>query len=77
MAVHGPHSAQEGGALIELHLGGVGAGATRRARLREDRRTDVTPLDRSYEDRAVEDDVLGEQLTHLGWCGLAGFPQLS
>jgi hypothetical protein len=33
VAIHGPHPAQEGGALIELKLGRIGTGTTRSARL--------------------------------------------
>ena len=68
VAIHGPHPAQEGGALIELKLGCIGTGTTRRARLSENRRDDFTPLDRPYQDRAVEYDVFGKQLAHLGGC---------
>ncbi len=34
VAIHGPHPAQESGALIELKLGCIGTGTTGRARLR-------------------------------------------
>ena len=57
VAIHGSHPAQEGGALIELKLGCIGTGTTRRARLSENRRDDFTPLDRPYQDRAIEYDV--------------------
>src|SRR5262249_25268243 len=60
VAIHGPHPAQEAGALIELRLGCIGNGTTRRARLSENRRDDFTPLDRPYQDRAVEYDVFGK-----------------
>jgi hypothetical protein len=50
VAVHGPHPAQKGGALIELKLACIGAGTTRSARLSENRRADVTPLDGPYQD---------------------------
>src|SRR5207249_11138584 len=46
----------------------IRTGTTRRARLSENRRDDFTPLDRPYQDRAVEYDVFGEQLAHLGGC---------
>src|SRR5437899_5268979 len=46
VAIHGAHPAQEGSALIELELSCIGAGTARRARLSEDRRAEVTPLDR-------------------------------
>src|ERR1700704_467720 len=74
VAIHGPHPAQEGGALIELKLGCIGTGTTRRARLSENRRDDFTPLDWPYQDRAVEYDVFGKQLAHLGGCRFTGFP---
>jgi len=70
VAIHGPHPAQEGGALIELKLGCIGTGTTRRARLSENRRDDLAPLDRPYQDRAVEYDVFGKQLAHLGRCSV-------
>jgi len=70
VAIHGPHPAQKSGALIDLKLGCVGAGTTRSARLSENRRADFTPLDRPYQDRAVEYDVFGKQLAHLGGVGL-------
>src|ERR1044071_2050516 len=38
VAIHGPHPPQKGGALIELELGYVSPGTTRRARLGENRR---------------------------------------
>src|SRR5262245_19275143 len=53
MAIHGPHPAHEGGALIDLELGCVGTRTTRSARLGENRRDDLSPLDRPYQDRAV------------------------
>src|SRR5215467_1919729 len=74
VAIHGPYPAQEGGALIELKLGCVGTGTTRSARLSENRGDDFTPLDWPYQDRAVEYDVLGKQLAHLGGCRMTGFP---
>src|SRR5437016_1412244 len=74
VAIHGPHPTQEGGALIELKLGCIGTGTTRRARLSENRRDDFTPLDRPYQDRAVEYDVFVKQLAHLCGCRLTGFP---
>src|SRR5262249_1711555 len=74
VAIHGPHPTQEGGALIELKLACIGTGTTRGGRLSENRRADFTPLDRPYQDRAVEYDVLGKQLAHLGGCRLTGFP---
>src|SRR5215475_3779749 len=74
VALHGPLPAQEGGALIELKLGCIGTGTTRRTRLSENRRNDFTPLDRPYQDRAVEYDVFGKQRAHLGGCGLTRFP---
>src|SRR5262245_37113664 len=77
VAIHGPHPAKEGGALIELKLGCIGTGTTRSARLSENRRADFTPLDRPHQDRAVEYDVFGKQLTHLGGCRFTGFPQFS
>ncbi len=40
------------------------------ARLSENRRADFTPLDRPYQDRAVEYDVFGKQLAHLAAVGL-------
>src|SRR5258707_6626984 len=70
VAIHGPNPAQEGGALIELELGCIGTGPARRARLSENRRAEVTPLDRPCQDRAVEYDVFGKQLAYLGGCGL-------
>src|ERR1700716_1856881 len=45
VAIHGPHPAQEGGALIDLKLGCIGTGTTRRARPSENRLDDFTPLD--------------------------------
>src|SRR5215471_10420563 len=74
VAIHGPHPAQESGALIELKLGCIGTGTTRRARLSENRRDDFTPLDWPYQDRAVEYDIFGKQLAHLGGCRVTGFP---
>src|SRR5579862_2844297 len=74
VAIHGPHPAPEGGALIELKFGCIGTGTTRSARLSENRRDDFTPLDRPYQDRAVEYDVFGKQLAHLGGGRLTGFP---
>src|ERR1700694_1575617 len=74
VAIHGPHPAQEGGSLIELKLGCIGTGTTRRARLSENCRDDFTPLDWPYQDRAVEYDVFGKQLAHLGGGRLTGFP---
>src|SRR6266403_557280 len=74
VAIHGPYPAQEGGALIELKLGYIGTGTTCSARLSENRRDDFTPLDRPHQDRAVEYDVFGEQLAHLGGGRLTGFP---
>src|SRR5258708_32697276 len=74
VAIHGPHPAQEGGALIELKLGCIGTRTTRSARLSENRRDDFTPLDRPYQDRAVEYDVFGKQRAHLGGCRVTGFP---
>src|SRR6266404_2737873 len=44
VAIHGPHPAKEGSALIEPELGCIGAGTARRARLSEYRRAEVTPL---------------------------------
>src|ERR1700730_829895 len=49
LAIHGPHPAQECGALIELKLGCIRTGTTRRARLSENRGDDFTPLDRPYQ----------------------------
>src|ERR1700752_4576618 len=72
--IHGPDPAQEGGALIELKLRCIGTGTTRRARLSENRRDDFTPLDRPYQERAVEYDVFGKQRAHLGGCGFTRFP---
>src|SRR6266404_1725383 len=46
VAIHGPHPAQKGRALIELRLGCIGTGTTCRTRLSENPRTDVTSLDR-------------------------------
>src|SRR5580765_9014955 len=60
VAILGPHPAQEGGALIDLKLGCIGAGTTRSARLSENRRDDFTPLDRPYQDGAVEYNVFGK-----------------
>src|SRR6202030_1726409 len=77
VAIHGPHPAQEGGALIELELGCIGTGTTRNARLSENRRDDFTSLDRPYQDGAVEYDVFGKQLAHLGGCRFTGFPQFA
>src|SRR6266403_745683 len=74
VAIHSPHPAQEGGALIELKLGCIGTGTTRRARLSENRRDDFTPLDRPYQDRAVEYDIFGKQLAHLRGGRVTGFP---
>src|ERR1051325_8704704 len=71
VAIHGPHPAQKSGALIELELGCIGAGTARSARLSENRRADFTPLDRPYQDRAVEYDVFGKQLAYLGGCRFA------
>src|SRR3981189_2624042 len=68
VAIHGPYPAQEGSSLIELKLGYISTGTTRRARQSENRRDDFTPLDWPYQDRAVEYDVFGEQLAHLGGC---------
>src|SRR5437773_447680 len=74
VTIHGSHPAQEGGVLIELKLRCIGTGTTRRARLSENRRDDFTPLDRPYQDRAVEYDVFGKQRAHLGGCGFTRFP---
>src|SRR6266446_1624862 len=61
-------------ARIELKLRCIGTGTTRRARLSENRRDDFTPLDRPYQDRAVEYDVFCKQRAHLGGCRFTGFP---
>ena len=45
-----------------------------RARLSENRRDDFTALDRPNQDRAVEYNVFGKQLAHLGGRRLTGFP---
>src|SRR5713101_4673305 len=74
VAIHGPHPAQKGGALIGFKLGCIGTRTTRGARLSENRRDDLTPLDRPYQYRAVEYDVFGKQLAHLGGGRLTGFP---
>ena len=67
VAVHSPHPAQEGRAFTELKLGCIRTGTTRRTRLSENRRDDVTPLDRPVlEDRTVEYDILGKQSAYLG-----------
>jgi hypothetical protein len=58
-------------ALIELKLRCIVTGTTRRARLSENRRDDLTPLDRPYQEWAVEYDVIGKQLAHLRGCGFA------
>src|SRR5215470_17744470 len=71
VAIHRPHPAQERGALIELKLGCIGTGTTGSARLSENRRADLTPLDRSYWDRAVEYDVSAS--SSLIWAGV-GLP---
>src|SRR5215471_1864813 len=74
VAVHGPHPAQEGGALIELNLGRIGTGLTRSTRLSKNRGDDFTPLDRPRQDRAVEYDVFGKQLADLSGCRFTRFP---
>src|SRR3982074_500816 len=68
-----PTQRKEGGAL-ELKLGYIGTGTSCSARLSENRRDDFTSLDRPYQDRAVEYDVFGKQLAHLGGGRLTGFP---
>jgi len=67
-------SMEEGGTPIELELGRIGTGTTRRARLGEYRRDDFTPLDRPYQDRALEYDVFGKERAHLGGCSVTRFP---
>src|SRR3979409_346021 len=57
-----------------LKLGCIGSGSTRSARLSENRRDDFAPRDRPYQDRAVEYDVFGKQLAHVGGCGVTRFP---
>ena len=70
-----PLPAQEGGALTKLELGGVGTGTTRRTRLSENRRDDLTPFDRPYQDWAVEYDVVGKQRAHLRGCRVTSFAE--
>src|SRR5215813_6758955 len=77
VAIHGPHPAQEGGALIKLKLGCIGTRTTRRARLSENRGDDFTSFDRPCQDWAIEYDVFGKQLAYLGGCRFTGFPQFS
>src|ERR1700747_674551 len=60
VAIHGPHPPQERGAVTELKLGRIGTGTTRSTRLSENRRADFTPLDRPYQNRAVEYNVFGK-----------------
>src|SRR5256885_7023311 len=74
VALDGPLPTQEGGTVIELELGCIGTAATRRARLGKNRRDGSTPLDRPYQDRAVEYDVFGKQRADLGGCSVTGFP---
>src|ERR1700751_5352422 len=59
-----PTPAQEGSALIELKLGRIGTRNTCSARLSENRRDHVTPLDRPCQNRTIEYDVVGKQLAH-------------
>src|ERR1700731_2621211 len=73
-AVNGPLPSQEGGTPIELELGRISTGTTRRARLGEYRRNDFTPLDRPYQERAVEHDIFGKERAHLGGCSVTRFP---
>src|SRR6266404_3145763 len=74
VAVHGPLPTQEGGTPIELELGRIGTRTTRRARLGEYRRDDFTPLNRPYQDRALEYDVFGKERAHPGGCSVTRFP---
>src|ERR1700682_4685159 len=73
-AVNGPLPSQEGGTPIELELGRISTGTTRRTRLGEYRRNDFTPLDRPYQERTVEHDVFGKERAHLAGCSVTRFP---
>src|SRR6266478_2419215 len=72
--IYGSLPSQEGGAPVELELGRIGTGTTRRARLGEYRCDDFAPLDRPYQEGAIEYDVFGKELAHLGGCSFSRFP---
>ena len=53
---------------------GARAVTTRCTRLSKNRGADSAPLDRPYQEWAVEYDVFRQQLAHLGGSRLAGLP---
>jgi hypothetical protein len=65
---------RKGGALIELKLGCIGTGTTRRARLSENRRDDFTPSIGRTRIGPLNTMFSASSSAHPGGCRLTGFP---